>query len=541
MPVLTSAHHRFVRRRLLLPGRLLLVALLICAAALPAAASFTVQGRQLLRDGHAFQVRGVCYQPAPIGDNPSAAAPFGDYFTSNYGAITGRDLPLIRALGANVIRIYGWNATADHTAFLDACYNGGVDPIFVIVNRWIDPGTNWTSMAALDAIEQEFLQTDQGLGTHPAVLAIVLGNEANIHNGNGDNPAFWAAMNRFASAIKSQSPSRLVSVAITDSLPQIAAHNAAVPALDFWCVQTYRGTTLGSLFNDYAAASTKPLLLTEFGMDAFNQTTGAPYPDNAALVGETVAGLWTEIAANAEVCAGACVFEFADEWWKTPSGSASSHDSGGFALPGLPDGFANEEWWGLYAIADNGAGLDILTPRATVAALRAAWTPVTPVEPGTNLAVLTPPVSQTIAPGGAATLEVSVTGQAADSTLVYQWFRDGEPVAGATQNPLQLTALTTAQSGWYAVRVSDGVGEVLSAAARLLVASPADRIHRVAKEERRLARPSSRTYLIVFSRFQPRRQFRSVGVAAALVGGGKPMPNGNARLTTVAIPTLVEA
>jgi len=445
-----------------------LLRLTVCVTGLalaPAAhAAFSVDGRRLLRDGLPFQVRGVCYQPAPIGENPSAAAPYGDYYTSGYAALAARDLPNLRALGATVIRIYGWDPAADHTAFLDACYNGGVDPIFVLVNRWIDPATNWSSPAAVDAIRQQFLQLDAGLGAHPAVLGLILGNETNAQNGNGTNPAYWAAINSVAASIKEQTPSRLVSVAITDAIPQVAARDAAMPALDFWCVQTYRGTSLGTLFTEYAAASSRPLVLTEFGLDAYNHSAGQPYANNAEFVGTTVAALWTEIAANAAACAGACVFSYADEWWKSSGGSAFAHDAGGFPLASLPDGYANEEWWGLYAVSDAGSAPDTLTPRATVAALRAAWLPPA-------VTVTTAPVSQTIAPGGSASLSVAATATGG-AALSYQWWKDGVAVPGATGATLPFASLVAGDSGWYSVRIQAGATIVTTEPVRLLVAVP---------------------------------------------------------------------
>jgi hypothetical protein len=339
-----------------------------------ASAAFTISGRAILRDGAPFVVRGVDYQPTPIGENPSQSAPFGDYYTAAYAAIRARDLPLLRAMGANVIRIYGWDTTANHRAFLDACYNGGVNSIFVLVNRWIDPATNWPSTTALNAIRSDFLTLEANLANHPAVLGLILGNETNAQNGNGTNAAFWTAINSVAASIKQQNPARLVSMAITDALPQVTTRDAAMTSLDFWSVQVYRGTTFGTFFTQYAAASARPIIITEFGLDAFNQTAGQPYPNNAEFPGDTVATLWNEIAANTATCTGACVFEFSDEWWKTSSGSASAHDTGGFALGSVPDGFLNEEWWGLFAVADNGAQPDILTPRAVVARLAALWT-----------------------------------------------------------------------------------------------------------------------------------------------------------------------
>ncbi|GAB5558790.1 MAG: hypothetical protein SynsKO_04370 [Synoicihabitans sp.] len=437
-----------------------------------ASAAFTVEGREIHLDGSPFQVRGVCYQPAPIGDNPSAAAPYGDYFTANYSALTDRDLPLMRELGANVVRIYGWNETADHAAFLDACYNGGVDPIYVLINRWIDPNTNWNDASAVSAIQQTFVQIDQNLGSHPAVMGIILGNEANIYNGNGDNAAFWGAMNQVAQAIKAQTPTRLLSVAITDSIPQVAAHDSSVPGLDFWSVQTYRGSTLGTFFTEYADASTKPLVITEFGADAFDHQAQAEYPNNAEFVGQTVAGLWREVAANSDIAAGACVFEFGDEWWKSQGGSPSVQDAGGFPIS-LPDGFANEEWWGLYRVIDNGSDLDILEPRATVAALKEAWAVNDEPEPSGDLSIVVPPVSQTIVPGGTATFSPTIGGAPEGSTVTYQWFKDGVAIPGETASTLVLANLSPTQNGLYAVRVADGTSTVTSPPATLLVATPA--------------------------------------------------------------------
>lgn len=436
-----------------------------------ASADFKVDGRQILLDGEPFQARGVCYQPAAIGENPSAEAPFGDYFTPNYRSRWERDLPLMRELGANVVRIYGWSDTADHTEFLDACYNGGVDPIYVIINRWIDPNTNWSDSGSITAISNTFVAIDQNLGSHPAVMSIILGNEANIQNGNGDNPAFWTAMNTIAGAIKAQTPSRLISVAITDSIPQVAAHDNLVPQLDYWSIQTYRGETHGTFFTEYEAASTKPLLITEWGVDAYDNNAQAEYPNNAEFVGQTVANLWQEIAANSDITSGGCVFSFADEWWKTQGASASVQDNGGFAI-GLPDGFANEEWWGLYRIMDNGAGLDLLEPRATVAALKEAWAVSNEPEPSNDLTILEPPVSQTVAPGGSATFTVSHSFPEGMPIASYQWLKDGAAISGATSSSLTLTSLSAGDNGDYSVRVTTGSTSVTSSLARLLVATP---------------------------------------------------------------------
>jgi len=77
-----------------------------------------VEGFKLVVDGEPFLVKGICYSPVPIGEN-TAFPPYGDYFTPEFAYIWRRDLRLIKAMGANTLRIYGWNNTVDHSLFLD--------------------------------------------------------------------------------------------------------------------------------------------------------------------------------------------------------------------------------------------------------------------------------------------------------------------------------------------------------------------------------------------------------------------------------------
>ena len=65
-----------------------------------------VIGRQLFVEGELFEVRGICYSPVPINESVYFA-PYGDYFTPEYSFIWLRDLPLIKAMGVNLVRIYG--------------------------------------------------------------------------------------------------------------------------------------------------------------------------------------------------------------------------------------------------------------------------------------------------------------------------------------------------------------------------------------------------------------------------------------------------
>src|SRR6185503_2003521 len=72
---------------------------------LDAATVVTVSGRQILVNGEPLIVRGVRHQPTPIGENPSQAPPWGDYCSLAWGGIYVRDLPNLRRMGANVVRV----------------------------------------------------------------------------------------------------------------------------------------------------------------------------------------------------------------------------------------------------------------------------------------------------------------------------------------------------------------------------------------------------------------------------------------------------
>ena len=100
-----------------------------------------VSGKQLLVNGAPFTVKGVVYSPVPIGEDPQAS-PYGDYFTAPYNALHTRDLPVLRTLGANAVRLYHWEKSADHFDFLDQAFNGGTDPVYVIAGFWINEGLN---------------------------------------------------------------------------------------------------------------------------------------------------------------------------------------------------------------------------------------------------------------------------------------------------------------------------------------------------------------------------------------------------------------
>lgn len=84
-------------------------------------------------------------------------------------------------------------------------------------------------------------------------------------------------------------------------------------------------------------------------------------------------------------------------------------------------------------------------------------------------AVSTPPQSRRVTAGEAVTLSVGAAG----SGLSYQWYRDGEPIPGATGAQCRIESAQTFHAGAYTARVTNDAGSVTSAAAVLTVEATA--------------------------------------------------------------------
>jgi hypothetical protein len=105
-----------------------------------------VQGTQILVDGEPFFIKGVIYSPSPMGSHPAWTWPHGDFFIPQYQNLWDRDFPMLQNLGANTIRISGWNNDLDHGYFLDKAHQAGLKVIvtFNLGNVWQSPvGEEW--------------------------------------------------------------------------------------------------------------------------------------------------------------------------------------------------------------------------------------------------------------------------------------------------------------------------------------------------------------------------------------------------------------
>ncbi|RIK67261.1 MAG: hypothetical protein DCC65_06835 [Planctomycetota bacterium] len=332
----------------------------------PSTGTVRVSGRSLLVDGAPYTVKGVGYQPIPIGMSISGAAVD---FVYTDGAILSRDMAILRAMGVNTIRT--WSQPPD-TTLLDACWNGGVDPIRVILGFWVpqEPGVNYAHPGTAAAIELAFREVVNRFKGHPALLAWGIGNENNFTYARPLAEWYALANDLAVAAYEEEGAAYHPCVIVNGGLQHLGdtasgSDDAAMTHIDIWGTNAYPGASFQCFFDYFETLSTRPIVITEYGIDAFDQEGGVEYESTHA---EYVVAQWRELRARS---IGGAVMAYSDEWWK--AGDPSAHDLGGYGTAAHPDGYSNEEWWGLLRAVDSGPGPDELQPREAYFALAAEF------------------------------------------------------------------------------------------------------------------------------------------------------------------------
>ena len=408
----------------------------------------------LLLDCSPWIMRGISYSPVPFGDDPSYVAPYGDYFTDSYASLFRRDIALFTEMGANTIRLYAWRQSIRHGIFLDEAHANGL----VVVSAF-EMGTAEDS--PVETVQQRNLlrgrlQARLRVSRHPAIVAWLVGNELNgawneytcedsyattfLHRPCtfGDSAyKLCALVDSLCEVVHAEG--LLCSTPLAGVNPpakyvypidglwgyslhgwaQICEGTRHVPGeqyegvkyVDFWAGNLYPGRDFTAFnFSLYAQSSRLPIMISEFGVDAYNTDCKSADPDVVGCEDESAQAAWLmslveDIERHASACVTGCANEsgrvviggsimaWVDEMWKgrvidavefdnrseamgamCPDPWANVHTPCGYPSGAQPDTYVNEEWFGILAVEKPcGNGVDRLRARRAWHRLKLLW------------------------------------------------------------------------------------------------------------------------------------------------------------------------
>jgi hypothetical protein len=366
--------------------------------------------------GQKLFIRGIDYGAAGIGqgadDDPLANGSSGTW---------SRDLPLMRAMGANAIRVYnvrppGYDGVKGPiTNFLNAAWGDGSQPVYVIITIFFT-GDKLLNSGAVSALASQYRALAKAYAGFPALLGLTISNEIGATNFLS-NAAWWQGFNTVARAAKQGfadggDSSKLVMMAEADgNIGAVVAGEQNGAAVDAWGVNVYRGRTFTNLVSQLQATTQKPVLITEYGAPAsYHPGSGATYNYASIPPGPTTtascsnygstsptdvaelplsgnpsyAGLTDYVQTNATalytswstdgVLSGGYYFEWQDEWWKA-NGDPNVHTGQSPVAPNgnYPGCYNDESWFGLNSLSAGNGSPSTLNARPTLAALQTVW------------------------------------------------------------------------------------------------------------------------------------------------------------------------
>ena len=395
---------------------ILLIFLAVLAAALlyvyfkpPSIPKITIDktgGYNLKVNNKPFLIKGVCYQPIPIGK---------DYeydFWSDGSKPWRVDGKLMKRMGVNAVRFYraGKNPEAVRAMLYDLNKNYGIYALmghYLGFGNW--PPANYANQEFRLRMKTEVLDMVRLYKDSPAVLMWVLGNENNYSFDrmvqNWTTPEiealpdpdsrrrekariYYSFVNELAQEIKKIDAKHPVTMGVGEVASLDVAAKEALD-VDIIGMIAYRGPGFGNLFRQIKQTFDRPVVMIEWGADSYSAL--AKQPDETTQA-EFIKLQWRDIERNADAkkgvgnSIGGTLFEWSDEWWKSNEtlphtwsvqdpvahwSNASFYSD--FDVPGHMN--MNEEWWGAIRLEpDPERGLNKRIPKEAYYVLKSLWT-----------------------------------------------------------------------------------------------------------------------------------------------------------------------
>jgi hypothetical protein len=411
--VKTAGYRRFL---LVACSFLFLFLLPACQAAKPGVyiQKLKNQHYRLIVNGRPYIVKGVCYSPVPIGKNHEYE------WQSDPNKPWLVDGKLMKEMGINTIRLYQASGKPeDIKKVIKDLYE--FYGIHTILGDWLGfweyPCPFYGDKKFQDKVKHDVLEMVKTYKDEPGVLMWVLGNENNYSCLGHVNPwsseevdkeldpvkrnalrakIYYSFVNDIAKEIHKIDYNHPVALG-NGELVGLDSANKYAPDVDLVACIIYRGKSFESLFQSLKRIYDKPILLAEFGADAYDAYLKKEDQNMQSFFLEAqwkqiYANLWNTKKGEGN-CLGGTSFEWTDEWWKhnesDPQGWSIHDTEGGWFNPSYYfDNKAvknmNEEWFGIVAISSEMEnGINKRTPRKAYYVIREFWkNPVIKKTPG---------------------------------------------------------------------------------------------------------------------------------------------------------------
>ncbi len=359
-------------------------------------------GWRLLVNGDALMVNGMNWDYFPIGTNYMYNIwEESDEFIKK---ALDYEMTLLKNMGVNAIRVY----TGIQPRWIQHIYeNYGIYTMLnhsfgryglTLDGEWVG-NTEYSDPRVQQLLLEEVRQLSQDFKDTPGLLLYLLGNENNYGLFWGGAETEDIPLVDRQSTIRARHMYKLfneaaLSMKAIDSNHPIAICNGDLLFLDIIAeecqdvdiigINVYRGMSFTDMFDRVENEYGKPILLTEFGSDAFNAITMEEAQREQAIY--NVAN-WKEIYENtaglgkAGNSLGGFTFQFSDGWWKYGQtidldvhNTNASWENGGYKFDHIPGkNNMNEEWFGICAKGPTDEmGFYPLYPRAAYYALKKA-------------------------------------------------------------------------------------------------------------------------------------------------------------------------
>ncbi|MFN5025969.1 MAG: glycosidase [Bacteroidota bacterium] len=357
-------------------------------------------GFALTVNGNLTFVNGMNWDYFPIGTNYNYS--LWRQSDDIIMAALDNEMQLLKNMNVNVIRQYTgvpakWIKYIYENYGIYTMLNHSFGRYGLTINAKWEPNTDYANPLVRELLLKETKELVTQYKETPGLLMYLLGNENNYglfwRGAETENIPFadrqstksayhlYKLFNDAAKELKAIDKNHPVAICNGDLLfLEILAKECK--DVDILGINCYRGSTFTDLYSRVKNELNMPVLLTEFGSDAYNTLTNSEDQEYQTKV---LMSNWKEIYENAaglgkyEISLGGFTFQFSDGWWKTGQTiNLDEHDitpswsNGGYQNDFiLGENNMNEEWFGICAKGQtNENGTYDLYPRAAYYALQ---------------------------------------------------------------------------------------------------------------------------------------------------------------------------